>query len=225
MHGLNALFTVGNVLYFGISDTPAWIVVKANEYAKANGLRGFSVYQGKWNMGCRDLEREVLPMCRDQGMGVVPWGGVGGSKYRTTERREGDGGSGEGRKVPLSENDVRLSGAIEGMARRKGVEFHALCLAYLLHKAPYVFPLAGQRRVDHLLANVTALSIKSAPEEIRELETVIPFDVGFPMNFLFGGHAGVNYSTELTAADVYWTTRTTWIDVPPPQRPIEPRRQ
>jgi len=72
---------------------------------------------------------------------------------------------------------------------------------------------------------VTALSIKLTPEEIRELETVIPFDIGFPLNFLFGGHAGVNYSTELTAADVYWTTRVTWIDVPPPQRPIEPRSQ
>jgi len=143
MHGLNALFLAGKVLYFGISDTPAWIVVKANEYAKANGLRGFSVYQGKWNMGCRDLEREILPMCRDQGMGVVPWGGVGGSKYRTKERRDGEAGSGDGRKVPLSENDVRLSGVIEGMARRKGVEFHALVRLFNPYWVSFVAPTNG----------------------------------------------------------------------------------
>lgn len=177
-------------------------------------------------------------MCRDQGMGIVPWGAMGVSKFRTRERRED--GPGDGRKVPLSENDERLSEVIENVAGRKGVSFHALvssflicipslvvnpsqCLAYLLHKAPYVFPLVGQRKVDHLLSNMTALSIKLTPEEVRELETVIPFDIGFPMNFIFGGHYGVNYSTEMTAADSFWTTRTAWIDVPPHQKPIAPR--
>ena len=129
MHGLNSLITSGKVLYLGISDTPAWIVVKANDYARTHGLRPFSVYQGKWNMGFRDLEREVLPMCRDQGMGIVPWGAMGVSKFRTAERREN--GPGDGRKVPLSENDVKLSEALEGMAKRKNVSFHALVLSPL----------------------------------------------------------------------------------------------
>lgn len=124
MHGLNSLITSGKVLYLGISDTPAWVVVKANDYARAHGLRPFSVYQGKWNMGFRDLEREVLPMCRDQGMGIVPWGAMGVSKFRTAERRES--GSGDGRKVPLSENDVKLSEALEEVANRKNVSLHAL---------------------------------------------------------------------------------------------------
>lgn len=48
MHGLNNLIVAGKVLYLGVSDTPAWVVVKANDYARANGLRPFSVYQGKW---------------------------------------------------------------------------------------------------------------------------------------------------------------------------------
>lgn len=127
MHALNDLITAGKVLYLGISDTPAWVVVKANEYARMHGLRPFAVYQGKWNMGCRDLEREVLPMCRDQGMGVVPWGVMGVSKFRTAERRDGQGREGDdGRKVPLSENDVKLSEALEALARKKDVPFHAL---------------------------------------------------------------------------------------------------
>jgi len=62
MHGLNALITAGKVLYLGVSDTPAWVVVKANEYARSHGLRPFSVYQGKWNASYRDMEREIIPM-------------------------------------------------------------------------------------------------------------------------------------------------------------------
>lgn len=130
MHGLNSLITSGKVFYLGISDTPAWVVVKANDYARANGLRPFSVYQGKWNMGFRDMEREVLPMCRDQGMGIVPWGTMGSSKLRTAEKREND--SGDGRKVPLSDNDVKLSETLEEVASRKNVSFHALvCIPFL----------------------------------------------------------------------------------------------
>ena len=131
MHALNDLITAGMVLYLGVSDTPAWVVVKANEYARTHGLRPFSVYQGKWNMGCRDVEREVLPMCRDQGMGVVPWGVMGVSKFRTAERREVVREEDDGRKVPLSENDVKLSEALEAMAVEKKVPFHALVCALI----------------------------------------------------------------------------------------------
>ena len=139
MHALNDLITAGMVLYLGVSDTPAWVVVKANEYARTHGLRPFSVYQGKWNMGCRDVEREVLPMCRDQGMGVVPWGVMGVSKFRTAERREVVREEDDGRKVPLSENDVKLSEALEAMAVEKKVPFHALVCALPLKLTLY-FP-------------------------------------------------------------------------------------
>ena len=82
-------------------------------------------------MGCRDVEREVLPMCRDQGMGVVPWGVMGVSKFRTAERREVVREEDDGRKVPLSENDVKLSEALEAMAVEKKVPFHALVCALI----------------------------------------------------------------------------------------------
>lgn len=61
MHGLNDLIVAGKVLYLGISDTPAWIVSKANEYARQKGLRQFVVYQGMWNVAMRDFERDNSP--------------------------------------------------------------------------------------------------------------------------------------------------------------------
>lgn len=125
MHGLNALVTSGKVLYLGVSDTPAWIVVKANEYARAHGLRPFSVYQGKWNAGLRDLEREIIPMCRDQGMAIAPWAPLGGGKFKTAEARN-SGQVGSARGSDLSENDMKISEALEAIAKKKNTTLHAI---------------------------------------------------------------------------------------------------
>lgn len=126
MHGLNSLVTAGKVLYLGVSDTPAWIVVKANDYARAHGLRPFSVYQGKWNAGYRDMEREIIPMCRDQGMGLAPWAPLGGGKFKTEEARKAAQGDSSNRGAELSEHDVKISDALEKVAKRKGGTLHAV---------------------------------------------------------------------------------------------------
>ena len=84
MQSLNHLVAAGKVLYLGISDTPAWVVVKANCYAREHGLTPFSVYQGKWNAATRDLERDILPMCESEGMGIAPWGTLGSERVQTS---------------------------------------------------------------------------------------------------------------------------------------------
>lgn len=83
MHALNDMVQQGKVLYLGVSDTPAWIVAKANEYARGHNLRPFVLYQGKWNVAYRDMEREILPMCRAEGMGIAPWGALGAGHFKT----------------------------------------------------------------------------------------------------------------------------------------------
>lgn len=125
MHGLNALINAGKVLYLGISDTPAWVVVKANDYARANGLRPFSIYQGKWNAGFRDMEREVLPMCRDQGMAVAPWAPLGQGRFKTAEARQ-EGNSGSQRAATMTEAEIQISEALESIAKRKDVNLHGV---------------------------------------------------------------------------------------------------
>ena len=74
MKSLNTLADQGKVLYLGISDTPAWIVSKANQYARDHGLRQFVVYQGKWSAAERDFERDIILMCESEGMALAPWG-------------------------------------------------------------------------------------------------------------------------------------------------------
>ncbi|OKL62151.1 hypothetical protein UA08_02387 [Talaromyces atroroseus] len=125
MHGLNALITAGKVLYLGISDTPAWAVVKANDYARAHGLRPFSIYQGSWNAMLRDMEPDIIPLCRDQGMAIAPFGSLGQGKFKTTAARESEH-TGSGRAAELSENEIRISDALEAIANRKSSTLHAV---------------------------------------------------------------------------------------------------
>jgi hypothetical protein len=91
-----------------------------------------------------------------------------------------------------------------------------------MHKTPNVFPVIGQRSVDHLMANVHALSVSLSKEEIYEIDGANHFDPGFPMNFIFRGK---EYHTDLTAADVTLVGSVAHIDVPPRQAPVKAREQ
>ncbi|RDH27194.1 NADP-dependent oxidoreductase domain-containing protein [Aspergillus welwitschiae] len=221
MHGLNNLVTSGKVLYLGVSDTPAWVVVKANDYARANGLRPFSVYQGRWNAGFRDLEREIIPMCRDQGMAIAPWAPLGAGKFKSAEARKSDAESGSARAAELSETDIKVSDALEKVANRKNTTLHAIALAYVMHKTPNVFPIIGQRKIEHLRENVEALSVSLSNEDLDEIDSASSFDVGFPMNFIYRDC----YSSRNTAADVWLTKAAALIDAPPHAAPVQPRQE
>ncbi|RYO80970.1 hypothetical protein DL762_007376 [Monosporascus cannonballus] len=184
MQSLNHLVTSGKVLYLGISDTPAWVVSKANEYARNHGFRQFSVYQGRWNAVTRDFEREIIPMARAEGMALAPWGSLGGGNFRTTERLEQK--KKEGRNVEPGGSEIQVSKALEAIAKRRNTAITSIAQAYVTSKAPYVFPIVGGRSVEHLKANIGAITIKLSDEEIEEIENAVPFDPGFPSGFLYG---------------------------------------
>ncbi|KAL4924550.1 NADP-dependent oxidoreductase domain-containing protein [Aspergillus undulatus] len=185
MQALNALVMAGNVLYLGASDMPAWIVVKANDYARAHGLRPFSVYQGLWNPLRRDMESEIVPMCRDQGMGIAPWGPLAQGKLKTAETRELTGG-GRSDQV-MTDDEIRVSDILDEIAKDKNVSLPAVALAYLLHKTPYVIPIIGQRKIEHLRTNVEALGVELSQSDMDKIDAAIPFDPRFPMSFMFPG--------------------------------------
>ena len=115
------------VLYLGVSDTPAWVVVKANAYARAHGLTPFSVYQGRWNAAYRDMEAEIIPMCEDQGMAIVPWASLGGGQLMTGEQREKAANDADARQgYGVSEKDANVSAGLEGIAKTKNSTLQAV---------------------------------------------------------------------------------------------------
>ena len=189
MHSLNDLVVAGKVIYLGISDTPAWIVSKANQYARDHGLRPFSVYQGMWNAGMRDFERDIIPMCHDEGMALCPYGTLGQGRFQTKEVYAEREKHNPGRNfIPLSDEDKHLSSVLEAVANKKGhgATIHGIALSYVLHKAPYVFPIVGGRKVEHINGNIESLGIDLTDGDIAEIETAYNFDHGFPHTFLSG---------------------------------------
>ncbi|KAF9005389.1 arylalcohol dehydrogenase [Hymenopellis radicata] len=192
MNGLHHLVTQGKVLYLGISDSPAWVVSRANMYAQAHGKTPFVIYQGHWNIMDRAFEREIIPMARTLGLALAPWDVLGGGKFRTDAEEEERRASGEKGRAILgmggwerTENEVKISKALEKVGGEVGTKnVRAVALAYVMQKTPYVFPLVGGRKVEHLLSNVEALDIALSTEQIAYLESVLPFDVGFPGNFV-----------------------------------------
>ncbi|KAJ7714626.1 Aldo/keto reductase [Mycena olivaceomarginata] len=195
MNGLHNLVVQGKVLYLGISDTPAWIVAQANQYAKDHGKTPFVIYQGKWNVLDRSFEREILPMARAHGLALAPWNVIAAGKFRTDAEEEAKRAAGEkGRtmfnpKWERDENEVTISRALEKVAGElgQGVSLNSVAIAYVLSKAPYVFPILGGRKVEHLISNLTALDITLSEAQITKLEGAVKFDPGFPGTMIGDG--------------------------------------
>ncbi|KAH9908659.1 norsolorinic acid reductase [Xylariomycetidae sp. FL2044] len=182
MQSLNRLVIAGKVLYLGASDMPAWVVSKANEYARNHGLRPFCVYQGRWSAAKRDMERDIIPMTKAEGMGLAPWGVLGGGKFKTEEQRTKTGG----RVAEASQTDINVSRALESVARRHGTIITSVAQAYVMHKAPYVFPITGIRTLEHLKGSIQALTLSLSEEDIQEIESAEEFDIGFPYDLYWG---------------------------------------
>lgn len=182
--------------------------------ARDHGLRPFSVYQGNWNAAKRDLEREIIPMCHAEGMGIAPWGVLGQGRLKTAAAREAFEKSGhDGRQNKPAEIDIAVSNVLEELAKKHNTLITSIAFAYVMHKFPYVSPIIGQRKIEHLKSNIEALGISLSTEEILEIERAYDFDFGFPMNFFFRGE-----NKEPHPKDVIFMSATAKFDYPELQR-------
>lgn len=111
----------------GISDTPAWIVAKANQYARDHGKTPFSVYQGRWNVLSRDFERDIIPMARSEGLALAPWDVLASGRIRTDAEEEARRQSGEKGRALFSgwernEDERKMAKALEQVATEVGAK-------------------------------------------------------------------------------------------------------
>ncbi|KAI0253752.1 Aldo/keto reductase [Lactifluus subvellereus] len=191
MNALHNLVVQGKVLYLGISDTPAWIVPKANQYAKDHGKTPFSIYQGRWNVLERSFERDIIPMARSEGLALAPWDVLAAGKIRSDAEEARRRESGEkGRMVTSSnwertEEERKVCLVLEQVASEVGVEsITSVAIAYVMHKTPYVFPIIGGRKIEHLKQNIQSLDVSLSPEQIQRIDSAKPFDLGFPHDLI-----------------------------------------
>lgn len=158
MTHLHAAVMAKQVLYLGVSNTPAWVVVKANEcmstliylfltntnnpiVARKNGLTPFTVYEVKWNAVERDAEAEIIPMCEDQGMGLLTWASLGGGSILTAKQRaekeeaiKKSDDSGERPPKPFTENQIKVCNVLEKLAEEKKTSIQAIVRIKSDHK-------------------------------------------------------------------------------------------
>ncbi|KAJ8063412.1 hypothetical protein OCU04_008632 [Sclerotinia nivalis] len=217
MQSLNALVLSGKVLYLGISDTPAWIVSKCNQYARDHGFRQFSVYQGRWSAEHRDFERDIIDMAAEEGMGLAPWGALGGGHFKSEEQRKSD----EGRKMePITEAAFKISKVLEKIANEKKTIITSVAMAYVTKKAKYVCPIVGGRKLEHLKGNIEALSVELSDDDVKQIDEANAFDIGFPHNFLTGGPNKVQ-----SPGDVWLSSMAGTTDHIQPSKPISAYKQ
>ena len=224
MNMLHNVVVAGRVLYLGISNTPAWIVSKANQYARDHGLSQFVVYQGLWNAAVRDFERDILPMCEAEGMALAPWGALGRGLFATKEELEKK--AAEGRKNPNNVNTPEMqavTAVLSKLAAKKETQITSIAMAYVMCKSPYVFPVVGGRKIEHLKENIEGLAVELSDEEVDEIEGAAPFKIGFPLSMLFE-YTGVKYSSRLDFSDIITVKQAGHFDVVERAKAPKPRK-
>ncbi len=118
---------------------------------------------------------------------LAPWGALGGGQFKTEAQRKEAGGRNFGE---ASETVLRVSKKLEEIANKKNTSITSVALAYAMHKYPYVYPIVGGRKVEHLKSNIEALSLELSEEEVAEIEKESGMKPEFPEAIIGNGKQG-----------------------------------
>ena len=182
MEALHDIVKAGKALYVGASSMYAWQFAKAQETARVNGWTPFVSMQNQLNLLYREEEREMLPLCEDEGVGVIPWSPLARGRLARpvgegTVRSETDG---VGKSLYKDDDaaDTAIINALAEMAERKGVSMASLGLAWHFTKPAVAAPIIGATKPHHIADAVAALDVELTAEDVAELEA--PYRPKFP---------------------------------------------
>jgi aryl-alcohol dehydrogenase-like predicted oxidoreductase len=153
----------------------AWQFAKAQHVAEKYGWTRFVSMQNHYNLLYREEEREMVPLCRDQGVGVIPWSPLArgllarAPDAKGTRRSETDR-FGKILYSSMAEADQRIVAAVDKIAKTRKLPHAQVALAWLLQKDAVTAPIVGATKMEHLEAAVGALSVPLSKEEITTLE-------------------------------------------------------
>ncbi|MFX0561162.1 aldo/keto reductase [Tepidibacillus infernus] len=188
MEALHDVVKAGKARYIGASAMYAWQFLKALHVAEKNGWTRFVSMQNHLNLIYREEEREMLPLCKEEKIGVIPYSPLASGKLtrdwsETTLRSETD--QVQKSKYGATENTDRIVvERVAEIAKKHGVPRAQIALAWLLQKEPVTAPIIGATKISHLEDAVAALSVKLTTEEIAYLEEpYVPHPVVGPINF------------------------------------------
>ncbi len=174
LEALHDVVKAGKARYLGASSMHAWQFAKAQHVAQQRGWTGFVSMQNYVNLLYREEEREMLPLCHDQGVGVIPWSPLARGRLTrpfdaTTARTETDA-FGRTLYAKTVAADRRVIEAVQRLAARLGVPMARVALAWVLRKPEISAPIIGATRIEQLDEAVAALSLKLSDADAAELE-------------------------------------------------------
>ena len=177
MEALHDVVRAGKARYLGASSMFAWQFAKAQEVARRHGWTPFVSMQPHYNLLYREEEREMLPLCADQGVGVIPWsplarGVLAGNRDGRGEERRTRARSTDAFTDPStpSPGTATSSRAWRRSPRRTGVPPAQVALAWLLHRPDVTAPIVGATKPGHLEDALAAVDVELSADEIARLE-------------------------------------------------------
>lgn len=186
MRGLDDLVRAGKILYIGISDTPAWVVSRANTMADLRGWSSFAALQIQYSLVERTPERDLLPMAREMEIAVTPWGilgsGVLTGKFNKQKKQESTRLAEDSPK--LSDRNLKIAEEVVAIAKELKREPSQVAINWLRQRPGIIIPIIGARRLDQLRSNLTCLDFELTHAQVSRLDLVSRIELGFPHDFL-----------------------------------------
>jgi aryl-alcohol dehydrogenase-like predicted oxidoreductase len=175
MGALDEVVRSGKARYIGASSMYAWQFAKAQSAARDAGGARFISMQNHYNAVYREEEREMIPLCGDQGIGVIPWsplarGLLAGSRTRAGERLTERAQTDAFADMLYTDDDFDVVDAVERVAHRRGLPMAQIALAWLLARSGVTAPIVGATKVSHVSDAVAAEKVELTSEEIAEIE-------------------------------------------------------
>lgn len=181
---LDAVVRAGKALYVGASSMYAWQFLKMLNLQRQNGLARFVTMQNHYNLVYREEEREMIPLCLDQGVGCIPWsplarGFLTGTRKRGDREAQGNAAGGAtvrartdeySRNLYYRDADFDIVDRVIEVANERHAKPAQVALAWILSKPVVSAPIIGASKLEHLEDALAALQLKLSDEEIRRLE-------------------------------------------------------
>jgi aryl-alcohol dehydrogenase (NADP+) len=176
MEALDDVVKAGKALYIGASSMWAWQFARLQAIAGERGLSKFVTMQNHYNLVYREEEREMIPLCRHDGIGLIPWSPLARGFLAGNRRRQDKGETVRARTDAFAhdlyyrDDDFAIVDKVSEVAKKRGVSNMQVALAWILSKPYITAPIIGSSRAEHLEENFKALDLKLEPDEIKALE-------------------------------------------------------
>jgi len=173
---LDQLVTQGKVRYIGASSMYAWEFQRLLSLSERNGWARFATMQNHYNLVYREEEREMIPLCEDQGIGVIPWSPLARGMLAGTRSKLGDSSTSRSSSDGLDQilydqpSDWEVVEAVKKVASERGEPPARVALAWLMSRPAVTAPIVGATKLKHLDDAIAAVEVELSEEEVAALE-------------------------------------------------------